>query len=231
MSKYIEKYNWLRLMSPYTGKLYHSKDAADELTLYPGWMKAFGEILFEELDAAINKAGVRNSFVVYQLKEKFGTLRLYHNQPRDSEIGLIIRKYEYLSRFVCLRCGCLTPAAKMVYAPWIRPMCSYCFSKTEHVDNDETYAELTAESPNEIPTMMVWEEFERYDEVNNKTIYKKFELDISDTVEKIKKRWEERVTNGTHIVEHSTLDKTYTIEEMREELDNILKEDFDNGNE
>jgi hypothetical protein len=106
-------------------------------------------------------------------------------------------------------------------------MCQSCFSKTEHTYNNETYETLTQESRSEIPIKMVWEEFERYDASAKKAIYKRFEVDVSETVEKIRKRWEERVANGTHIVEHSLLDKTWTMEEMEVELDRILKEDFE----
>lgn len=229
MSEYLKKYPWSRLMNLYTGRVYRNKSAADAIP--EGWMLAFGDLMFEELDDAIKRAHVEDTFVVLQVKEKLGTLRFKHNQPHNSEIDLICKRYEMLSRYVCIRCGCLTPDSKLVFAPWIRPMCSSCFTKTEHENNKETYEELTADSSCEIPTVMAWEEFERYDNIKKKSVYKKFEYDISDTVAKIQEHWQERVTNGTHIVETSDMDRTYTIEEMRENIDRILKEDFDDDDE
>jgi hypothetical protein len=200
MSKYKEKYPWIRLLNLYTGKLYNKRDMMDELISFaPGWAIAFGDILLEELDVAIKTANVEDSFMFRQCKEKFGTLRLYHNQPRNSEIDLMCRKFELISAFVCMRCGCLAPDAKLVFAPWIRPMCFDCYCKTEHTDGSE-YDQITKESKCEIPTKMIWEEFKAVDKTTGKHIYDKFEVDISDTVEKLRKNWENRVANGTHII-------------------------------
>ena len=56
MSKYKERYPWLRLINLYTGELYKNRDAMDDML--PGWDLAFGEIMCAELDAAIKEAGV-----------------------------------------------------------------------------------------------------------------------------------------------------------------------------
>jgi hypothetical protein len=148
---------------------------------------AFGRIMLEELDAAIKKAAVVDSFVFRQVKEKYGSLRLHHNQPRNSEIDIICRKFEQISRFVCMRCGCLAPDAKLVFSPWVRPMCFSCYCKTEHTDGSE-YDQLTKDSKTEIPTKMIWEEFKAVDSKTSEHIYDQFEVDVSDTVEKIRNR-------------------------------------------
>ena len=226
MSKYIEKYPWLRLMSLYTGKIYSNHDAMDDMP--EGWLLAFGDLMLGELDEAIKAAGVEDSFVVLQVKEKFGSLVFRHNQPKNSEIDIIIRKYSTISRFVCIRCG--HPDIPLVASAWFRPMDKNCYIKTEHTNGSE-YEEFTKESPSEIPTSMIWEEFERYDEENKKAIYKKFEVDISETVEKVRRHWKKRVADGTHIVEESSIDKTYSTEEVFKMLKEDLeekKEDFEN---
>jgi hypothetical protein len=194
-------------------------------------MMALGEIMIKELDEAIRHAHVVDSFVINQLKEKFGILQIHHNQPRHSEIDLICRKFQLLSGFTCQRCGCLAPNAKLVFSPWIRCMCPDCYIKTEHISADKSdYAELTKNSKSEMPDKMIWEEFERYDEEKKEAIYKKFEVDISDTVDKISKHWEERVANGTHIVEESKMDRNYTLDEIFASLEKNLEEIKD-GNE
>lgn len=219
MSEYGNKYPWLRLMNLYTGKVYKKRDAMDDMP--DGWKLAFGDMLCDELDAAIKKAGVEDSFIFGQVKEKFGLLKMHHNQPRNSEIGIIIRKYETLSRYICIRCG--KPQVPIVFAPWIRPMDEECYKKTEHCDCDD-YAEMTKGSPSEMPRMMVWEEYTHTDPKTKQHIYKEYKVDISDTVDKILAHWEERVSNGTNVVECSLYDKTYTPEEVFEHLRLKMKE-------
>ena len=228
MSHHKQKYPWIRLLNLYTGKLYEKRDVVDEIKDFaPGWVLAFGDIMCQELDGVIKAAGVEDSFVFHQVKEKLGSLRLRHNQPKNSEIDLICRRYELISRNVCLRCGRID--VPVVCAPWIRPMCEDCYIKTERVDPEKSdYAELTANSPSAIPTIMAWEEFERCDAETNTTHYKKFEVDISDSVKKIRKRWEERVSNGTHIIEESKLDSAYTLEEVMASIEEDLDKESDN---
>ena len=55
MSEYSKKYPWLKINSLYSsdGSDYDAMDDIPE-----GWRIAFGDLLCEELDAAIKKAGV-----------------------------------------------------------------------------------------------------------------------------------------------------------------------------
>ena len=222
MCKYCEKYKWARLINLYTGKIYKNKCGADDIP--EGWLLAFGDMMFEELDAAIKKAGVENSFVFRQVKEKFGTLTIHHNQPRNSEIDLIIRKYSQCSRFICMRCG--KPNIPMVCSFWIRPMCEDCYIKTEHTDKND-YKDWTKDVQPVLPDVMNWEEYKCTDAETNNHIYEKFSVDISETVAAINKHWEERVLNNTHIVVDSPYDKTYTAEEVFERLRLKVEEDDD----
>ena len=219
MSEYINRYPWLRLKSLYTGKIYKNRDAMDDMPY--GWEMAFGEIMCKELDAAIKSAGVVDSFVFGQVKEKYGELRMYHNQPKNSDIDIVIRKYETLSRFICIRCG--KPNVPLVFAPWIRPMCHECYRKTEHCSHDD-YAELTKDSKSEIPAVMEWEEYDHTDPKTKTHIYKPYKVDITDTVKKIIHHWDKRVASGTAVVEHSDYDNTYTPEEVFERLKKQMKD-------
>ena len=216
---YKEKYPWLRLMNLYTGKLHTKKCAMDDMPY--GWEMAFGEIMCEEFDEAIKRAGVEDSFYFGQVKEKFGALKLYHNQPRNSEIDILARKYEAISRYICIRCG--RPNVHTVFSPWVRPMDKECYQKTEHCCVDD-YDEMTKGSKFEMPTKLIWEEYTHTDPKTKRHIYKTYNVDISDTVNKIIARWEDRVANGTHIVEHSEYDNTYTEEELFERLRLKMKE-------
>lgn len=44
-----------------------------------GWRKAFCPQIWDELKAILEKANYINEFRFAQIKEKYGTLRLYHN--------------------------------------------------------------------------------------------------------------------------------------------------------
>lgn len=76
-----------------------------ELDLIPtGWAVAFGEIACEEIREQLIKEGNLDNYRIAQLKEKYGTLRWYSWDASD-EVQKIEKKWEYLSQFVCQKCG------------------------------------------------------------------------------------------------------------------------------
>lgn len=108
-----------------------------ELKLLPdGWVKAFISDLRKELSDAVGS--YVNDFEVFQIKEKYGVMRLYWGwKDRDytseeeldlknitTEVDKIISKYEKISKNTCVVCG--KPATKMTTG-FIMPMCDYCF--------------------------------------------------------------------------------------------------------
>lgn len=108
-----------------------------ELKLLPdGWVKAFISDLRKELSDAVGY--YVNDFEVFQIKEKYGVMRLYWGwKDRDytseeeldlknitTEVDKIISKYEKISKNTCVVCG--KPATKMTTG-FIMPMCDYCF--------------------------------------------------------------------------------------------------------
>lgn len=172
------RYPWLRIINLYTGKVDDKWTIETEMP--EGWLKAFGEMMCEELDAAIKKAGLEEDFRVLQIKEKYGSLRFYCSHTND-EIGNIISKYELLSSNICLFCG--KPDVPMLDIGWISPFCKDCFDTKisdtrpyEKVANDETRMADKL----------------RYRRWSKETGEETIEIDISETAEKIRKRWEER---------------------------------------
>lgn len=95
--------------------------------LEPGWKKAFGEDLCKELNKAIKEEGCEDTFEFLQIKEKYGSLRLYASGfKRDGEVDKVLCKYEELSRYICGHCG---KFATRITAGWIYPLCDDCIKK------------------------------------------------------------------------------------------------------
>lgn len=90
----------------------------------PGWKNSFGENFCKELDEAIKKDGCEDTFEFLQIKEKFGSLRLYAaGYYYEGNINKILYKYEELSRYICGHCG--KPATRITRG-WIYPLCDEC---------------------------------------------------------------------------------------------------------
>lgn len=148
----IEKYPFLLPRNRWTGKPSEDFDYSyTELDAMPkGWREAFGEQLCEELKQELIRAESertdspeeRRRFVgwyqvdpppdypddllhvwqIMQIKEKYGTLRLYSSFSTPG-MGDIIRKYTDLSERTCIDCG--KPATKISLG-WISPWCDDC---------------------------------------------------------------------------------------------------------
>ena len=95
-----------------------------------GWRKAFGIQMMKEIRKQLVKEGCLFKFRITDLKEKYGSFRMYHNGSR--EIDAIIDKYEDISRKTCLICG--KPATEFL-GPYEMPYCSDCCRpRKEEVD-------------------------------------------------------------------------------------------------
>lgn len=91
-----------------------------------GWKKAFCPQIWDELKAILEKANFLNEFKFVQIKEKWGTLRLYHNGVPESifdEITAWEEKYEKLSENICINCG---KPAEYMSVGWILFYCKDC---------------------------------------------------------------------------------------------------------
>lgn len=69
------------------------------------------------------------SYEIFDMKEKYGSLRIYSNTGSEKIIE-IEQQYESISSKICCRCG--KPATK-ISTGWILPFCDNC------VDRDEKF--------------------------------------------------------------------------------------------
>ena len=81
----------------------------------------------EEIREPLERAGLTNKFYFTQVKEKYGGLCLYNNGATE-EVLDIISKYEYLSQFVCDRCG---KPADYQTCGWIENICNECYDASK----------------------------------------------------------------------------------------------------
>lgn len=100
--------------------------------LEDGWREAFGEDLCNELLESLTEEDNLYDFQFSQIKEKYGSLRLYCYGYKSEHTRDILAKYEELSTYICAKCG---KPAKVITKGWIFPMCQECFDKTNLKDS------------------------------------------------------------------------------------------------
>lgn len=193
----IKKWYWLMPKSVWTGKPLKDYDYTFiEWGWCNGWDKTFGQMFMDELGAAIKEAGQKD-YMIVQIKEKYGSARLYDSGSTE-KVERIIDKYGIISQNICMDCGHEAPMINN--AGWIMPMCSTCYRKyfrgrekwsIKHHDDyipktdeeiEQIYKESIIDKPDEngeyrIPDTYIIHRM-KGDEV----------VDISDTVNKIRKR-------------------------------------------
>ena len=104
-----------------------------------GWRKAFGEQMCEEIRQALIEDDDLDRWRIVQLKEKYGSLRLYDNGYKPgSRVPEIIDKYSRMSERICVRCG--KPATRITTG-WICPYCDECCLDGRSVPIDEWFKE------------------------------------------------------------------------------------------
>lgn len=135
----IDKYPWLSLNrewfwseeeSEYNG--YYKNVEEDYMLTWldmipDGWRLAFGLDMVEELDKEIKKWSCLDQFIIMDIKEKWGTLRVdISAEPVGSNIHDILDKYVELSYDTCVMCG---KKAKYFSRGYILPLCEDCKNK------------------------------------------------------------------------------------------------------
>lgn len=102
----VEEYPFLLPRNVFTDELASEYDYEftwlDEMP--ETWKNAFGLKMCQELKEVLIKTNSLNDFRIQQIKEKYGTLRVYSNFIND-EIERVIRKYEEMSMMFCIKCG------------------------------------------------------------------------------------------------------------------------------
>ena len=106
-----------------------------------GWIDLF-LLMCEDLREQLIKDKFLDKFVIYQVKEKFGKLRL-STSGYSEKVGRIIKDYEYISQFVCYKCG---KSAKLYdIHHYTLPYCKSCLKeykkklKTKYIKKPKEY--------------------------------------------------------------------------------------------
>lgn len=188
--KLIKEHPYLLPRNVWTGKV--RKDYDYSYTEYDhipkGWKIGFGKFLLEDLKVACLKTNFLDKLRFSQIKEKYGTLRMY-NFGAPQEVHNVLEKYEFISEHVCIQCG--SPYACIVndYG-WCLPLCECCWNKNNKkraIKEYKTYSwdEVSNKSEIGIPNEY---KIKIYSNGHESTeIY-----DISTTVNKIVKAYEKR---------------------------------------
>ena len=179
-NEYLNKYPWLKAYDPYPEE--NQEEICSLEWLPRGWVEAFGEFLCEDLDRVIKAENLQDEFRIDDAKEKYGQLRLYCH-PCTPAIQDVLRTYEAISEVTCVNCGAVE-GVKMTNFGWVEPLCRACCAKIHKNRNLEKFDALTEEN---LPITVKWHRYSP-----NGTQH--FEMDISETTQKIREHWERRKT-------------------------------------
>ena len=123
--KLIKRYPWIALVDWHGNKVNdYSYTMYDDVPI--GWKRAFGKIMLEEYREVLIRNHYLKEFQWVQVKEKYGTLRLYSNAA-PMEVLDLESKYDYISGFFCISCGRMN--APLLNDGWYEPLCEDCYNK------------------------------------------------------------------------------------------------------
>ena len=95
-----------------------------------GWKRAFGKIMLEEYREVLIRHNYLDQFQWIQVKEKYGTLRLYSNAaPR--EVSDLESKYDHISGYFCIECGRMN--VPVLTEGWVEPLCEVCYKVFHYI--------------------------------------------------------------------------------------------------
>lgn len=119
-----KKYPFLKSRNVWDGRfLGYAYTEYDQIP--DGWRKAFGKQLLKDLKEALIEDKALKTFRFTQIKEKYGSLRLYTNFVTPN-VEKVIEKYEKMSEEYCIYCG--KPSTHFTKG-WILFVCSDCYDK------------------------------------------------------------------------------------------------------
>ena len=101
--KLVKRYPWIAPVDWFGNRVKeYGFTMYDDIPI--GWKRAFGKIMLEDYREVLIKNNYINEFQWIQVKEKYGTLRLYSNGAPEDVLALE-SKYDYISGFFCISCG------------------------------------------------------------------------------------------------------------------------------
>jgi hypothetical protein len=188
--KLIERYPWIRPVG-WRGERLKSYDFTMYDDVPPGWKRAFGKIMLEEYRDTLIRNRFLQKFQWVQVKEKYGTLRLY-SESAPREVLDLESKYDYISAFFCISCGRMN--APMLTGGWIEPLCEACYNKRiagqkqwqekNYKDQDFTYVPYEKLDKEEQEIQMI-ATYKCFSKEQGDYVAK---YDYSDTIKKIMER-------------------------------------------
>lgn len=139
--EWIEKYPFLRIKDNSVYPWLNTEEIEEHwLQEIPqGWLDAFGKQMCDELLEALGDYA--DDWIIAQVKEKFGELRVYHYFADDDRIEAeeqeleeikykideIVDRYSHVSYRTCVECG--SAADVRTVNGWVAPYCKSCYEK------------------------------------------------------------------------------------------------------
>lgn len=128
----MNKDNWKdNLLAKYDHLLINDKRWAIRmfgLEVRDGWRKII-EVMLDKIDEHVKQSGCE-PVQIQQIKEKFGTLRVYY-EGGDTAIGNIVHKAEHLSAGTCELCGSRNDVG--ITMGWITTCCRKCWQSHDRL--------------------------------------------------------------------------------------------------
>lgn len=151
-----------------------------------GWRKAFALKMCKDLKKVLKKEHSLKDFRIYDIKEKYGTLRFYTNFTSDS-IDKVIRRYELLSMCYCINCG---KPVRYVTDGWVNFICEDCMKQKNTLKTHDEY-KVTVK---DIPMCFTYKDGEVY-ECSDYSVnfFKLWDLRLSEYIKHIKKEAKENI--------------------------------------
>ncbi len=107
-----------------------------------GWRKAFGKNFLNDMKEAVEEDGC--SCVICEIKEKFGSLRIYVDAGKKA--NYVASRYELLSLGYCVNCGAPARFAVLGYN-----LCEKCTEKTKMRLTEEGQKRIKRLTKEDIP--------------------------------------------------------------------------------
>lgn len=128
---FLKRYPFWRVYNVWTRK-FLGWDSSMYDWIPNGWRNAFGKALTEDIVDAFERDRIpkrrwTEALQWQDIKEKYGTLRLY--AATTEKVQQVLDKYECLSYAYCEECG---KPARYVTDGWVSYLCEDCFNAEHH---------------------------------------------------------------------------------------------------